>query len=232
MAASEKAIDSLLWAQQYVKNMPIYRVQMEVLNDAAKYFWRAAQWQWTLGELPSVQIINATQDYTVTLPADFDYGISAELTTTDDKTPRTLEIVPFIALAGQKQGQPNQLAISGELTTGNYRLNPSPNGYGSPLPFISGVYKKVFTPMTETTIYTAGSLVFPDMCIDVYRLIVLYYAYKYSDDQRAGNVQFANGGMTYTGQRAEMEAGIEDLRKRLILPLDVVETASNPKKKT
>ncbi len=229
MAASEYPIDSILWATQYIKNMPLYRVQQEVINDAAKYFWRAAPWSWTLGNLPTALLVNGTQDYTVTLPTDFEYAISANLLLADKLT-KELEVVSFISLEGAKLGQPNQLAISGEGVAGNYRLSPVPSGYTGTLPSITGVYKKAFTKLTETTIYTAGALVFPDMYIDVFRACVLYYAYLYADDQRAGNVQFANGQMTYTGQRATMESMIEDLKKRLPLPLQDVQTAVNPKK--
>lgn len=229
MAASEYPIDSILWAQQYIKNMPLYRVQQEVVNDAAKFFWRAAPWSWTLGNLPTTTLVNTQQDYLVTLPADFDYAISANLIKADT-LPKELEIVSFISLEGTKFGQPNQLAISGELTAGNYRVSPVPNGYTGTLPTITGVYKKAFTKLTETTIYTPGALIFPDMYIDVFRSVVLYYAYLYADDQRAGNAQFSNGQMTYTGQRAQMETMIEDLRKRLPLPLQDFPAGINPKK--
>lgn len=229
MAAAEYPIDSILWAQQYIKNMPFYRVQQEVINDAAKFFWRAAPWSWTLATLPPVLMVNNTADYTVTLPSDFDYAIKAN-TTLADKLPKDLEIVSFLSFDDTKLGQPVMLAISGAGVAGNYRLSPTPIGYTGTLPTIAGVYKKSFAKLTETTIYTAGALIFPDMYIDVFRACVLYYAYLYADDQRAGNTQFSNGQMTYTGQRAAMEAMIEDLKKRLPLPLDDVKTGVNPKK--
>tara|TARA_R110000868_G_scaffold4119_9_gene25028 strand:+ start:874 stop:1572 length:699 start_codon:yes stop_codon:yes gene_type:complete len=230
MAASEIPIDSLLWAQQYIKNMPLYRVQNEVINDAAKLFWRAAPWRWTLGSLPTQAISNNVEDYTVTLASDFEYGIFAELTFTD-KILKDLEIVPYINTGGFQTGQASQLAITGEGAAGNYRLTPIPTGYAAgTLPTISGMYKKKYTKLTETTIYTAGALVFPDCYIDTFRSAVLYYAYLYADDQRAGNVQFSGKQSTFTGQRAVVEAMIAEVREIEPLPLTPVETAQNPKK--
>jgi len=229
MAASEYPIDSILWAQQYIKNMPLYRVQQEVVNDAAKYFWRAAPWAWTLGDLPTQIISNNVGDYVVTLPADFEYALSVELTLAD-KLPKGLEVVSYLHAYDTRQGQPTQISVTGEGVAGLYRLEPTPIGYTGTLPTISGIYKKAFTKLTETTIYTSGALIFPDMYIDVFRACVLYYAYLYADDQRAGNTQFSNGQMTYTGQRATMESMIEDLKKRVPLPLEDVQTGVNPKK--
>ncbi|CAB4142843.1 hypothetical protein UFOVP434_43 [uncultured Caudovirales phage] len=229
MAATERPIDSLLWASQYIKNMPIYRVQTEVLNDAARYFWRAAPWRWTLGNLTTVTLVNNTQDYTVTLPTDFEYAVSANLINAE-KIPKELEIVPFIPLEGTKFGQPGSIAITGEGALGNYRFSPVPNGYTGTLPLLTGSYKRQYTKLTETTIFTAGSLIFPDVYIDAFRHAVLYYAYKYADDQRAGNIQVAGKNITYTGQRAEMEAAIEEIRQREPMPLIDVQTAQNPKK--
>jgi hypothetical protein len=230
MAATERPIDSLLWAQQYIKNMPLHRVQVEVLNDAARYFWRAAPWRWTLGSLPQITLVNNTQDYTVTLPADFLYGVEANLIFADKLT-KELEIVPFLPLESAKTGQPAQLAITGSGNNGNYRLSPTPAGYGAgTLPTLTGTYKKNYPLLDETTIFTAGSLIFPDEYIDVFRHIVLYYAYRYADDQRAGNIQFSNGQMTANGQRGEMEAMIEEIRQREPLPLIDVRTSQDPKR--
>jgi hypothetical protein len=229
MAATERPIDSLLWAQQYIKNMPLYRVQNEVLNDAARHFWSAAPWRWTLGNLPTALLVNAQQDYTVTLPSDFEYVEQANLILADKLT-KELEIVPFLAVESTKFGQPGQIAVTGEGVSGNYRLSPTPQGYSGTLPSVTGIYKKQYTKLTETTIFTAGALIFPDLYIDAFRHAVLYYAYKYADDQRAGNVQFAGTNTTYTGQRAEMESAIEEIRQREPLPLIDVQTAQNPKK--
>lgn len=230
MAATERPIDSLLWGQQFIKNMPLYRVQIEVLNDAARYFWRAAPWRWTLGNLPTTTLINGTQDYTVTLPADFEYAIEANLIF-NDQVPKDLEIVSFLPVETAKRGQPTQLAISGETVSGQYRVSPVPSGYAvGTLPLLTGMYKKTYTKLDETTIYSPGSLIFPDMYIDAFRHIVLYYAYRYADDQRAGNVQFAQGQLTANGQRGEMEGAIQEIKEREPLPLEDVTTAQNPKK--
>jgi hypothetical protein len=230
MAATERPIDSLLWAQQYIKNMPLYRLQVEVLNDAARYFWRAAPWRWTLGSLPTTVLVNNTQDYTVTLPSDFLYGVDANLIFADKLT-KELEIVPFLPLESAKTGQPSQLAISGAGVNGNYRFSPVPSGYApGTLPTLTGTYKKEFNTLDETTIYTPGSLIFPDEYIDVFRNIVLYYAYRYADDQRAGNIQFSNGQMTANGQRGEMESMIEEIRQREPLPFIDVKTSQDPKR--
>lgn len=228
MAASERPIDSLNWAQGYIKNMPLYRLQKEILNDAAKYFWRAAPWRWTLGSMPVVSLTNNNQEYAVTLPADFFYIEQANLIESN-KITKELEVVPFIPLEGVKYGQPGQISVLGSGASGFYRVAPVPSGYVS-FPQITGIYKKEYTELTETTIYSPGTLIFPDLYTDVFRACVLYYAYLYADDTRAGNVQFGGKNSTYTGQRAVMEAAIQEIREREPMPLIDVQTSPNPRK--
>lgn len=230
MAATEKAIDSVIWATRFIKNMPLYQVQLEVVNDAAKYFWKAAPWRWTLGDLPTVTLANTTQDYAVTLPADFEYAEDAALGFTD-KVHKSIDIVPFLPNDSDHYGQPAMLSITGETVTGSYRFSPVPNGYGAgTLPSLTGTYKKKYTKLDETSLFTAGSLIFPDIYIDCFRACLLYYAYVYGDDQRAGNVQVSGGNATYTGQRAVMENAINMVRENEPLPLETVKTAVDPKK--
>jgi hypothetical protein len=225
--ATKRAIEALQYAEKYIKNMPLYRVQVELLDDVSQNLWYAAPWRWTLGTLPSATLINNTQNYAVTLPSDFEYGYEARLVLVD-KPPRTLEIVGYLPNSNATTGMPSEIAITGSGVSGNYSFNPTPSGYAT-FPSVVGFYKKIAPTINETTIYTAGGLNIPDQWFNVYKTGVLAWAYRYADDARAGNVTFSSGQTQYSGVRAEYEAMVQEMREREKLPIQEVVAAPNPR---
>lgn len=87
--------------------------------------------------------------------------------------------------------------------------------YAGAAGFLRGLYKKTAPDLT-TGISTAGALIMDDDWFYVYREFVLYYAYKFADDPRAGGVTVAvtPSGVqrSFTGQLAVCQSLIEDLR--------------------
>lgn len=233
MPATRVPIEAILYATDYVKNMPLWRKQLDIIRDVSDYLWFAAPWRWTTGNLPNVTLVNNQQDYTITLPADFEYGMEAFLSnSTDRSASKDLEIVSTLpVISTNLKGQPTQVAITGSGASGQYRFYPIPSGYGAnyPLPVLQGQYKKSSPTLTDTNIYTAGSLVLPDQYFYVFKLGVLAYAYKYADDQRAGSVTVQGNTISYGGARGEFEAAIQEMRQREKLPLAPYKYAPDPK---
>jgi hypothetical protein len=66
-------------------------------------------------------------------------------------------------------------------------------------------------------------ITFPDEWFSVFEDIVLYEAYRYSDDQRSGEVVVRGGESSYSGQLALAVDGLNQMRLResLVLLTDV-----------
>ena len=220
MASLFKPLDAIDSAKLFIKNMPLERVQVSILNDVAYMIWMAAPWRWTLGTIAAVPLVAATQDYTVSLPADFLHAVSIYITD-GDKPVRYLNIEPLFPADVGVKGQPSRIAVTGSAGgSGTYRLSPKPGTISSPAPSIFTLYKKIMTKITDATVGTAGVQVFDDEWFWVYKAGVLWMSYLFADDQRAGSVTATRDGkVQYSGQRAVFEAGLEFMKQHEKLPV-------------
>ena len=204
----------------YVPNSAVELVKRFVRNDrisdppvwarirqaASDYIWAAAPWRWTISRLGPIQTTASVSEYPVTLPGDFDYLVDAYLTD-GRSTWRSLKPVPLIA-GSEHQGEPVRISVSGSVL----QIAPAPSVSGWRL---YAYYKKTAPPISGSV---PGELVMPDCWAWVYETAVLYYAYLYADDVRAGSAQVAinQNGTTiqYTGMRAMLESAVEFMRSR------------------
>jgi hypothetical protein len=206
---------ALTFAKRMVKSLPIDEtgVSFQILDYVAKEMWLAAPWSWTLGTLPTVTVTGAAgTDYVITTPANFLYMTSADLS--NGSTSDSLHIDSFLPVNASIVGVPHSISHSTNLL----RFFPKPPaGYGKAL---IAKYKEVPPDITLSNYSTAGSVGIPDAWFWVYQAGVLYYAYLYSDDQRAGTCQIdASGRYAYTGQLAVWQTGLEMMRKSEALTL-------------
>lgn len=203
------------YAKTMVKNMPLDDVKLAILDDAAKMLWHAAPWRWTLGAFPSITLTANTQDYTVAIPSDFLYLQTSAVTDENGSPTRHLNIVPIREVGGSPS-QPSEISITGTAgTNGTARLYPKVGTIATGVTLkVLSTYKQACPNITLANVGTA-ILEFDDDWFWVYRSIVLYYAYLYADDQRAGSATFgANGAWQFSGQRAVCEANIQLMRER------------------
>lgn len=216
MAATYAPNDAFTFAKTMVKSMPLDDVKVQILDDAAKMIWHAAPWRWTVAAFPDVTVAANTADYTVSIPADFLYLQESYLIDEGtDGTPRVLEVLPALS-AGTIKGQPSSVSVSG-TTLSLYPIQGAIKS-GSSLKVISS-YKKICPKVTSGTASTAGFLVMDDDWFWVYNSCVLYLAYKYADDQRAGSATINSAGQwQFTGERAVAEANIALMKEREKLP--------------
>ena len=216
MASTYAPIQAFDWAKRFIKNMPLEQVSPQILDDALKMFWMAAPWRWTLAGFPNVTLTNNTQDYTVTLPSDFLFIQDAYITDQAGNVPRSLQVVAFIPPGG-KQGQISEIAVVTGTPggSGTLRTYPQP-GTIRANEIIVSVYKKQCPLLIPNNVNTVGVQVFDDEWFWVYESAVLYFAYLYGDDQRAGGAQIdpTSGKVTFTGQRGVFEANVQYMKER------------------
>lgn len=209
------------FAKNMIKKMPAEQIQPDIMDDPSKMFWMAAPWRWTLGALNAVTLTSNTDDAALgTLPADFLYAYQAwTCSTADDGIPRDLEIVGAIPADTSVRGPATRVAIYGEAgAAGTARFYPAPGtlATGTQL-FI--IYKKKSPTITKRNMGSATILAFPDEYYPVYKECMMYYAYKYSDDHRAGTATYSDGKVGYGGQLGTAMAMIQETREREKLPI-------------
>jgi len=225
MASTYAPVDALDYATEFIKGMPIERIQARVLDDANKHLWMAAPWRWTLGNTSAnIPLVTDTQDYTLTAPADMLYPLYA-YSSDGITTPNYIDIEPILPTTEIIKGIPERMAYMGSNT---WRFYPKPQVTGSKSVVIQ--YKKIAPVVTVQNSYTAGTLVMDDEWFWVYQELVLWKAYAYADDTRAGSAQMTSDGKwQYTGKRGEAEAAIQYMREREKLPIFGYQLAPDPK---
>lgn len=208
--------DALTFAKTMVKKMPVTDATLsyQILDYVSSLLWAAAPWKWTIGTLSNLSITGGTTDYAVTPPADFLYLLSATLT--DGSTTNPLAIVPTLPATIVQVGMPTQVAY---MDASNLvRVSPKPTA--SLAQSLVMLYKKTPTKITASNYATAGALNLPDVYFPAYQAGVLWQAYLYADDQRAGTATVdQDGKVQYTQQLGLFMSLIWEMRRAEKLPL-------------
>lgn len=213
MAATLAPQDALDFAKEFVKSMPFERVWEKVAQDASSMIWTAAPWRWSVGTLVNTTLAAATQDFTITKPNDF---LRLERCyVTDTVTSREVKPVSAIPATAILTGFPNYIAyVSGTTVRFDTLYQPLSGSGGTN--YLIAWYHKSAPIINNSNLTTAGVLVMDDDWYWVYRAYVLYFAYLYADDQRAGGarVSLSDGKrqIEYSGQLATCMAAIETMR--------------------
>lgn len=218
MASTIPPVRAFDFCKRNIKNMPLEQIQVRLLDSVSKMIWMAAPWRWTVATIStSIAILANTQDYTLAPPADFLYLIHSYITDGASIT-RPLKIAPSLPASTTLKGEPTLIAYMGSNT---FRISPNPGTLTSttvptpPTKNIISYYKKTSPTITASNQMTAGTLVMDDEWFWVYEAGVLWISYLYADDARAGSGQIdGQGRMSYSGQRAIFEAGLQMMRER------------------
>lgn len=220
------AIDAWTNAVKYIKNyggtQTLNSLDLRAMNSANQMFHLAAPWSWTVGGLEEVTLANGTQDYAlVTSPADF-LRLSQVRRFENGKYTGSMSIVGNLPVTTSSLSAPTQVTMFLAGSDLTYRVWPKPTGMltGKEIVLI-GDYKKETTLITSGNKSTASILLFPDDYYYVYELLVLYYAYLYANDMRAGTTTVdSQGRAQYTGILALAMDGINNIRQREHLSLN------------
>lgn len=196
--------DALTQTVGYVRQMTIDSTTKalccDMTNNAIHSYY---PWRWTLGALTPISLVDNTQDYSV---ANTDvYRFVRLRVTRTDITPNKsneLNLTEWLAPDLQTKGTLESFrAIAWDPVGSKLRLDVTASVPSGVTMRIEGEYQKLPTKITSSSVGTA--LTQPDVYFNVFVEGLLYYLYKYADDQRAGGVQVMKGGQRqYTGQLA------------------------------
>jgi len=214
--ATQKPIEAVQFAKTMVKNMPLQTIWTDIVNDVLSRIWMEAPWSWTLGSFPIVNLSAVNSDYAIAIPSDFLYLRTATIYGSNIERP--LAVVASIPDNMVSPGQPTVCCVLGNAgEDGILRVAPQPI---LSTEYIKGLYKKTLTQYTSETIHT-DVMPIPDEWYHVYQAGVLWLAYKYADDTRAGEASFKNdGSFQFNGQRGQFEADLAKMINREPLPLE------------
>lgn len=199
-------------AKIFIRQMTLEDVRYRVLDDANKLIWMADSWRWTIGAVPNFNLVSSQQDYTgITEPADYLYTTKAYVT--DGDKYGSLRVEPAMSTTGvEAGGWPTMIS---RYSAGNYRLFPKPGIIPDTVTVVQ-LYKKTAPLINADSAGTAGALVMPDEWFHVYVALVLYFAYLYGFDGRAGGAQYnqQTKEAVYVGQLGVAMAMIDGMRMR------------------
>jgi len=231
--ASYVPIRAITHAKEMIKSEPLDRLAVRLCDQVAKMIWQYAPWTWTIGALNPATLVAATSDYTIgSFPADFQHIQRAYLqNTVNGKILRKLVIVESLPnVANEIFGVPRTIAHAG---TDVVRIHPvyGPTGLPSATVKLVSWYKKTTPAVTAATIQTAGSLVMDDDWSWVFEEGVLWKAYQYAFDQRAGSAQVdSKGNAQYTGQLGVFMAALAEMKRQEVTPETLFELADEDRK--
>lgn len=201
--------DAFDYAKNFIGNMDLERMLPRLLDDVSKMFWVYAPWRWSLALLPPITLLSNTQDYAITLPADFLYLY--DILQLDGKSTRHIKPSAIFPQTGAlRAGQAGSAAVMTVSSQTVLRIDPTPGTIppGAASQKLISIYKQLAPVIDKETMYTAGALLIPDEFFWVYVEGVLWKAMQWAQDPRAGETQFQGGQIKYSGQRAAFEAAL------------------------
>lgn len=208
MSSTLKLIKAFDDVKNKLRKMPLEEMKLYILQDALNDFWLQAPWRWTVGQV-TCAVTAANTDQTIVDPGNILYLLDAIFT--DGQTAYGLHPESFLSSGTQLKGIPNKIAY---VPSGpSFRLNPIPQNVPNANSWTIYARYKIKVPvLTPQNIITAGTQLFDDEYFTVYKQAVLYYAYLWGDDQRAGSLQFAEGKSTASGQLGVYLASVEKMK--------------------
>ncbi len=212
--------DAIDYATEFVKSMPFSRVAAQVAQDVSNEIWGAAPWWWTISTLAPITLTDAVQkNNVVSPPSDFHRFETCYIS--EGKTKRSVKALAQVPDGATLTGLPNFVAY---MDVDNTPTTTPAQIWFEKL-FATGgrtwkfwAWYKRTAPLLASAMTTPGALGMPDDYYYVYREGVLYYAFKYATDPRAGGAQVTTQGgnrtVAYTGQLGVYRAAIEELRQQ------------------
>lgn len=211
--------DAFAYAKTMVKSMRLDDIKLRILFDASSMVWHAAPWPWTLGEIAEspLTVVASTTEYTITVPSDFNH-LKYVILTDGDKIFSPIAVRAFLPANSVTTGQTLEIAkVEGQAKVRVYPKPPAsmPSAAQKLLMF----YKKDCPNLTASDYASTSILSLDDDWFRVYCAAVLYFAYLYGDDDRAGSAIYEPKGESYrfTGQRAVLETELQQMRTQIPL---------------
>lgn len=224
---TRKPIEALAYAKQFIKSMPLERVFLDIAQNAYNYMWFAAPWRWTVGTGMDFPLVAGQYEYIFSggsaPPADYLYLTEAKLITdANSQQLLPLEIVSYLPATSNLGTNPTKIAeLPGAIpgTSVTYRVYPVKQTLQGTNTVVCS-YKRKPRLWDPKTIFTTA-VEFPDEWFYVFQELVLYYAYKFANDDRTGGatVDPDEGKIVFNGQRGLAETEILLMKSREKIPV-------------
>lgn len=196
--------DAITFVTANVRGIPLADIDETFADIINTKIWRAFPWSWTLAALTSIALVEDQQDYSMTVgdAAAIMRLTKTWITKTDSDPDQVCDIMPWKWLApnlAQDVGWPNFSYIHHERRSNKLRLEAKVSLATSETLFIDGEYQTNPTKITDPT----TAIVHPDRYFDVIVSGIMWLAFKFANDKRAGSSVVVNGQVQYTGQLGE-----------------------------
>jgi hypothetical protein len=196
-----------------VKGAPITDARkLRAANAVSSRMWTAFPWFDSLTSITasSIPIVDGTQDYTYPTALYRLTKCSIVRTDTSPAQHRELDVVQSLSVDLVKRGYQNIQSACIQPGVAKLRLEAALQvGTGQVLD-IRGEYQANHTKLTDMT----DAVWFRDQSLyETFIQGLTYWAYKYTDDPRAGGVTFSEGRAAYSGQLAAFMAALQDAMK-------------------
>lgn len=184
----------------------------DICNLAYNQIWHKYDWRESLKTLPPFYLIPGEQEVGApfySVPSDFAGLRKADFVfvAADPPARRTLKVIKDLNITNV-QYFPH--AIDYNMDTQAFRVFPRcSQNMGAPQYQIEGTYKTVPTKITPATLTT--SIPTKDDLIQMWMEGMLWAAYKFTGDQKAGQIQMQNGNKVFTGQLAIFHATMDQM---------------------
>lgn len=217
-------IEALENAKHFVKQVPVDRVGDLIIQSSLQRLWTYAPWAFSVASGTSITLEQARGSYDYPYPDNWLYALKAELST-NDLSARPLAIVSHIQQDDSLIGNPTKIAFTGPGgLVRPVQISPVPATLTGD-PRISVVYKKKLEDYSGENAHVV-EVPFPETWYWVFEELVLYYAYKYTDDRRQGDTTVQGDKGSKNGQLAVAYDGLMEMAKREPL---VLLAEKNPK---
>ena len=198
----------------FVKNIPVTNFDVTSADVINSIIWNAYPWRWSLSALTAITLVDGTQDYSFggSDLASYLRLVRARITRTDTTPDEYDEILVMRWLPPDltKSGFRSISSVAFEQSISKLRLVRAaavPSGVTLTL---NGEYQTLPTKITALS----ATVVFPDTHFHVALSGLLWLAYKFADDDRAGRAQASKGGgVVYTGQLGEFYDNLISMRE-------------------
>lgn len=198
------------YCKNFVSLMPIDRIQNRMVQGISDMIWYAFPWRWSVSELSVVSLVANQQDYTITIPTDFEYVEQAYIT--DGTTRKPIFVEGFLPDADDQTGVVSTVSII-RGTPDKARVYPTPGTLQRPWKLIL-IYKKKSPQIPRSDFSIPGVLQIPDQWGTVFEEGLLWKCYSYAYDQKAGDVSKNDkGDIRYSGQIGTFMTALERMKE-------------------
>jgi len=213
LAYTKLISDGTSLAKQMAKNPGNWDANaLSFANMVLEKIWTAAPWKFNgvLTDIPAglIALADGVQDYSP--PSQIYRLVAGSIVRTDVSPNEVIDLNVQDSLVVDLKPRSYQAiqAVSLEPAAGQLRLDGAVQVPSGTTLELRGTFQMNY----DAAVTTATQLFTPDEYFPVFLAGLEYWAYKISDDSKAGTVTFANGRAAYSGQLGSFMALLEEMK--------------------